>query len=310
MKDCSTRNRRPKPQIKGFVFVGNPIDIRCRLPFEISDRLKFKRANKTQRSKIRDYLQGLGGHCDNCGPFERTYTETREEVEDDPLDIPIFSYDSSTLPEQDWRYYVVEFRDCAFSLEHGFLEINDLRAVSKLTSFPLRLNPVLAFTAWRSDFTSDWEYFHGIAGTGGNVVEFQLHHLEELRQCYKTFITLRHAHPDIVRSIEMYHDIPDYHGYNGLTALGLFSVLESVLTHSPRGEYDSVGQQIRKKIALLQRRLPEQPDYSCFDSAKHDTVWTKLYDYRCRLAHGGKICFKGKLSLLKDPFTPDFPGNR
>jgi hypothetical protein len=221
----SSKEFRLKAHIKGFAFVGNPIDVSCRLPFKISDRLKLKRPNSTQLDNIRKYLDWLGGECDNCGPFERAYVE---KLEDDQHGIPVFSYDSNPLPEKEWRYYIVEFKDCKPSIEHGCAEIRDLRAVSKLTQFPLRLNPVFALKVKWSNSTSDWEYFTDVAATGCDVCMLEMTHLEELKYYYRTFIKLRDTHHDIVRSILMYHDIPDRRGYNELTTLGLFSVLESL----------------------------------------------------------------------------------
>ena len=101
----------------------------------------------------------------------------------------------------------------------------------------------------------------------------------------------------------MFHDLPDTVGQNELTSLALFSVLESLLTHSPRDEHDSVGHQIRKKVALVDKRLTHKIDYGCFGHAKPDTIWSKLYAFRSRIAHGGEIDFDSSLSLLQDPYS-------
>lgn len=144
MAKQSTKEFILKAHIKGFVFVGNPINVNCRLPFNISDYFQLKRPNNTQLDKIQKYLDWLGGECDNCGPFERSYIKKSKEDKDG---IPIVIYDSNPLPEKEWCYYIVEFKNCEPNFEQGCTEIRDLRAVSKLTQFPLRLNPVFTLKA-------------------------------------------------------------------------------------------------------------------------------------------------------------------
>jgi hypothetical protein len=85
--------------------------------------------------------------------------------------------------------------------------------------------------------------------------------------------------------------------------LGLFAVIESLLTHDPKGGYDSLGHQIRSKIPLLDRRMEKRLDYTVFQNANADSLWKKLYDYRSTIAHGGRADFSGPLNVLKTPKT-------
>jgi hypothetical protein len=291
-----------KAGAKGFAFVGMPIDIRCPLPFEISDRLVLKPANDTQRRRIKRYLSELGGHCDNRGPFERAFTKT-PELDEELEGIDAFSYESKRLPLAEWRYYVVAFPNAQFAFGEGCKEITLLRIASHLTEHSLRLSPVYWRGVWSSDVTSDWEYFTDIAGTGGDLFSCDQRYLEDVRHCYSAILRLSSTHPDIARSIRMYDDVPNRRGYSELTTLGLFAVLESLLTHNPRGEHDSIGHQIRKKVALVEKRARNPIGYDCFGKATADTIWSKLYEFRSRLAHGGTADFDKSLSLLNDAYT-------
>jgi hypothetical protein len=88
-----------------------------------------------------------------------------------------------------------------------------------------------------------------------------------------------------------------------LYPLGVFAVIESLLTHDPQGSHDSLTHQIKGKMALLEKRFHNPLDYSCFASAKSETIWGKLYSYRSAIAHGDTPDFKGTLSVLKDQMT-------
>ena len=82
--------------------------------------------------------------------------------------------------------------------------------------------------------------------------------------------------------------------------LGYFAILESLLTHMPKPSdpYDSITRQIKKKLILLNNRWNPKIDYSAFGKASPESVWSKMYDYRSRLAHGGEPKFEGELKLL------------
>jgi hypothetical protein len=91
---------------------------------------------------------------------------------------------------------------------------------------------------------------------------------------------------------------------NGLHMLGLFAVLESLLTHDAKGAYDSLTHQIRSKMVLLGKRLTKPLDYGVFGPADPATIWWKLYQVRSCIAHGGRLNFS-KLQVLKDERTAE-----
>lgn len=286
--------------IRGFAFVGNPIEVKGKLPFAISDRLTLNLASPTQRRKIKRYLKSLGGHLNNYEPFECMF-ESLKIVPERPLpdDIEIVELRRKRLPSLAWRYYVVEFHHGTVSFESGCAEIESLRAASHLTAHSPRISPTFTLGMISSpDFTGDWEFFTGIAADGGTPIHINPYDLNDLQHCYANTYCLMDTYPDIARSIKMFNELPLRNGYNELTTLGIFSVLESLLTHNPKGEYDSIGHQIRSKMALIEMRLRKPIDYSGFAKTEKDTVWKKLYELRSRIAHGGEIDFDKSLSVL------------
>ena len=88
--------------------------------------------------------------------------------------------------------------------------------------------------------------------------------------------------------------------------LGLFAIIEMLITHNPKLEDrgDSISHQMQSKIPLLSRRFRRPVDYqSFFPGANEKRVWTAMYGYRSALAHGGVPDFNAKLRILKDAPT-------
>jgi hypothetical protein len=88
--------------------------------------------------------------------------------------------------------------------------------------------------------------------------------------------------------------------YSPLRFLGYFALLESMLTHLPNPEdrYDSITRQVKKKIALLNERWEPKINYGPFGGAAAEKVWSKMYEYRSQIAHGGIPEFTAGLSIL------------
>ena len=217
---------------------------------------------------------------------------------------PVFLVEWKRLPSTKWRYYVVSIERCSYSEPFGEpIEFTQVRVAAQLTRRPLRIGPFF-LTQWKTgDFTSDWEHFTNSAPHGDAAVSLDRTYLEDLSTSYDRLAIVSVRYPEIGHSVRLFADLPDRKGHNDLDILGLFSVIESLLTHNPRGEMDSISQQIRKKVALIEKRLAMPLDYSVFDEATHDTVWTKLYELRSRIAHGSPIVFAKALTILKDAYT-------
>jgi hypothetical protein len=112
------------------------------------------------------------------------------------------------------------------------------------------------------------------------------------------------AHPGIARAIDLFDRLNRLPLTNDFRVLGLFMVLEMLLTHNPNDKEvgDSLSHQICTKVALLEGRLASPLNYDTFGAgAKSDTIWKKLYAFRSAIAHGGSADFKGALKTLQSP---------
>lgn len=84
--------------------------------------------------------------------------------------------------------------------------------------------------------------------------------------------------------------------------LGLFSILEMLLTHQQRDKnlHDSLTHQVATKMSLLNRRFERSALYHFFPGVPMEDVWRALYEYRSRIAHGNDYDFgSSKLSKLQ-----------
>jgi len=128
--------------------------------------------------------------------------------------------------------------------------------------------------------------------------------IADVRTQYNKIKVHDHALLDIKSLISQYTELLGYDHASHLRLLGYFSIIENMITHAPepKDPYDSIGRQIRSKIALLNNRFSEQIDYQHYfgSEANPKTIWKRLYEYRSSIAHGSEANFNGNLKLLKN----------
>jgi hypothetical protein len=107
--------------------------------------------------------------------------------------------------------------------------------------------------------------------------------------------------PEIFRSIKMFKSVMSVHQSSDFYTLGLFAVIESVITHEPRENAgDSLSHQISTKLPLVTKLFDREIDCSSFfDECSESTLWKKLYSYRSKIAHGKQVNFTKKKSILR-----------
>ena len=198
------------------------------------------------------------------------------------------------LPQEAWRYYVIDFKgnnsvildiQSAADLAPVELEIGFTMAGQGGVTFnPGRLFHVLENAGFRNDF----------------FVHFSATDLEITSTLCKQ---LQMSDDRVIDTNSLAREVGGLKGFSygsPLRFLGYFAILESLLTHvpDPSDPYQSITRQIKKKITLLNRRWDRSIDYSPFAGTDPETVWTRMYEYRSLLAHGGKSDFSRKLGIL------------
>ena len=193
------------------------------------------------------------------------------------------------LPEAEWRYFVIAFQgsnatvadlETAFDLsplelEIGPTVIHDL--LENQLAHGLALHPGRLFHVLDSA-TRDDAFFLDVSLSD---IETTRAILSLLREHDPRLVDIKRLATQLSHLKALPHDSP-------LRFLGYFAVLEALLTHPPKPSdpYDSITRQVKQKLALLDHRWQPGLDYGSFGGASHDTIWSRMYSYRSRVAHG------------------------
>jgi hypothetical protein len=274
-----------------FAFVQNLLNVKHPLPFELAPNHFFRKANEIELPRIRAFLERSPAHRDPGIPYE--------------FDLPLEKHSPTSgtirwlpLARPDWRYYVIAYQG------QGGETMYDLRMAGCLSTKELRSDLQFhggGFGMSSSAVFSDLYYKH-YTMTGSVVIEEA--DLIETRSIYEGIKRIEQPFPEIIRAIRMFLSLDAITEHPDLKTLGLFSVIEAIITHRPKSTEtgDSLTHQVRTKIPLLSRRFSTSIKYSdFFGKASEDTLWSKLYDYRSCIAHGDITDFRVKLSVLKSP---------
>lgn len=289
----------------GYIFVGTPADFDDALPFRLSPRVVLRRATAAEILCTKTYLAELSGTYP-CGQiFESNFKEELDYFDMDDPPVEVRYWRPIALPPEQWRYNVVSVtRYVGNPFLGDASDLMLLRISSQLSFCPLFLNTATSRGYRQSlDFAADWHHYTNPTESEHKALKYQRQHLEDWRAILKLVAGIKDRFPLVWHSLKLFSDVPIIKGRNELTVLALFTVLESVLTHNPRGEFDSIGHQIGAKIALVSNRMDMKFDYSVFGNSSAETIWRKLYDLRSRIAHGAHVSFSGPLKVLDDTYT-------
>jgi hypothetical protein len=201
------------------------------------------------------------------------------------------------LPEDEWRYFVIAFQGTNQTLE-------ELAAVFSLAPLELKiaftvLQMRVADHASRGLISHASRLFHQLEDARWGRTKFVEVNASDVDEITAIHTRLRqHSHTllDVNRYTRALQELQGLPPTSPLLFLGYFGLLEALLTHQPdpKDPLDSITRQVKNKVALLDNRFQRRLDYSPFAATNPDTIWTRMYDYRSRLAHGS---------------TPDFQAN-
>jgi len=305
-QDSETATNNPWTSRGGFYFIATALDMRVRLPVDVTPTLRLDKASDAQLEVIYQFLEE--GHTLGLRMTNRHYYEA-ERVKDKPTDS---HYKFVTQPKEHWRYYVINFVGSNYE-GHQFFSIADL-VFPYLASFATGLTAD-EFGSGQPrgrmyDPLGSQTFYSVIMGNDSSPRTFDEQCLHRLQELLGRFHALdKNKHEGILRAIDYHKNIQRLASLNNLHVLGLFMIVEMLLTHNPNDKEigDSLSHQIKTKIALLSPRFTAPLDYSVFDNqTSPEKIWGSLYAYRSCIAHGNHIDFtKGALKVLKDSRTAD-----
>jgi hypothetical protein len=253
-------------EVPVWAFVANHLSVTCKLPLELISGHVLRDARPDEVEAVTNAIPGLG---------------TYEILPVRPPRTP----------------YVVERNACAkgAGLNDGFLAIEE---ASRLTAVPLDLSLVCIGPARMRGGAIGAIPFAQLGSWQRNDSVVDDAYIREFQEVRSLIEKNSHAHPDIRRALDLFRMVHAIDAHHLLYALGLFTVVELLLTHNPHGRYDSLNHQVATKMPLLERRFSQPLNYSVFGATEKKTLWKKLYEYRSVIAHGGRLDFGEHLKLL------------
>jgi hypothetical protein len=257
----------------------------------------LKKPDDVQIAAIEKHLEKLGQFiCPSPRELPYRVFYSLNKISDQETHIGTFALDRSK-----WKYFITSYE------ADGDLGLLKIQFAANLTDVVLTFD-LLKFEGFRGEYSCTFEpdlVFRFFSETDFTVQEkVSLDDLQQIRQTSEKIPQIQNAYPSIMRSMALYNSLRYLPKYHNLKTLGLFTVIESLLTHNPQPSEtgDSLTRQVRTKLPLVFARCPRDIGYSgYFENAKQDKVWKTLYSYRSCLAHGKGANFNGEYKMLKNP---------
>lgn len=273
-------NSRPP---SGYIFIANLGGLEAPSPFQIDSDLAIRRATPAEANEVRQAIEFYHPNR-NRNRYEAEITNRRPIQGGEELTL-------TTLPPDQWRYTVIEHSG-------GNMRAFALVEASYFTRLPLQFGFSAGNGAGAVSFGTHrgLEAVLGSPGYGADLHVLKPPELETLRAAFEKFVRYSHSPLDLSKQIGQFREMLELPYNSTLRLLGLFAILESVLTHDPKptDPTDSITRQVVKKMNLLNGRFEAQLPYSeYFGSTGSEKVWKKLYGARSAIAHGAEPDFSG-----------------
>ena len=255
--------------------------------YELCPGHVLRRATDEEVDKIREFV----GDALSFGSLFRAYYESG--IADSPQGKQVM-----TRPQSYWKYCVVAFAGVGEELgKLGFA----LDFLPSMVALPITWYDSGGF-AWNMSYLG-----HDMMPRLQRLIsikneeKFPSHLLPTIRAIFDKLKALADNDP-LMRPFSYFHSLKRLPSDSDAYVLGLFSVVEMILTHKPDEKlHDSLRHQVSAKMNLLSRRFMKNEiliaAYPGIDSVP---LWKALYDWRSKIAHGDEPDFKtGSLSKLE-----------
>jgi hypothetical protein len=267
------------------------------LPVEILPNYIFRSATDSEVEQIKKIVN-------ESLPYKRTtWVPYDAEVVETINSLGHKTYVHEPLPKERWKYWVISF-------EGQNERIHEFQLLSRLLPINFEIGSQLIYdgetmghilmSPYAALRYSDWEQAFGKPEI---ITTIQIAFIGELYEMYQNL-------PDqfnFVRiAVQNFSSLRDISNASDLVIVGLFAIIESLITHAPRlsESLDSINHQITNKIILLRKRFSRDVlPKAYFMDATEDKIWKKLYSYRSAVAHGTPVNFDGDHQILKDRIT-------
>lgn len=279
-----------------FLFILNLIETEGELPVEVIPQYFFNKADRDQVDLIKHWLDFLEPFHVIGVPYEKALIAMPGSQQGS------FLYTHEPLPQEDWRYWVISFKG-------DNSEIPSLASAAALLKSGLELgfgvlyNEASAGQSFVCHSPSLLSYFQDPARFAEAVVKVSTEEVKEIGRNYFLIKNIRSQYQHITRAIHRLNTLKSLPRDSDVMVIGLFSIIECLITHSPNQSEssDSLTYQIKTKMALLTKRFERTLDHnSYFEDSTQETIWSKLYRYRSKVVHGEQAEFGSDFQILKN----------
>ncbi len=283
---------------KSFAFVLNNIEVQGALPVLVAPGHLFEKASTEEISKIKeifDLLKPFPHAMIKFYPYEVDTAETSLKSGTG------WSYNHVPLPKERWKYWIVSFEGTNAELEQVQSAAHLLKNDLELGFHILGNVPGGSGFVWHG--AKVFSFFDDPAANRP-AITVTCDEIAQIRENYSLIKEVCADHEDVARAFQKLTDLKTLPRSSELVVIGLFSIIESLVTHNPgRAESgDSLTHQIRTKMPLLSKRFQRDLDRgNYFGAISEKKMWETLYKYRSIIAHGDHCDFENnELKKLKD----------
>jgi len=285
-------------EFSGYAFILTVIEPKVTTPYKIIPQHTLQKATPEQVKILKATLERFNTNPTYFlyPPYEVNVKVVQGERAEQQ------NYEYKKLKTEDWRYWIISF-------EPNNTEMMNIGSALSLMKNHIELGfEIIGKDEENTGFNWHAQSLHTFFN---DYMRRQLKPkpiLEEdlllAAHCYEKLLSLPDEYQHIRRAFQLFNDLRSIPLSSRLAILGLFSVLESLLTHAPEpiDPSSSLTRQITRKIALIQKRFVRDLDYEIwFDGIQEKKLWKKLYLYRSLIAHGEEAHISDKLENLKSP---------
>ena len=300
-------------RIVNFTFLPDNIQFDDFLPYCLLEGFTLKKANNEQVNAIDSVYKGFGNTLPNFHSpyykFEYEFGEARVINNDEECKDKIVKQELRyrKIPREKWHCYIVEYdQPNQEQLRLFQLSANLLEFSLNFDIVDFEYEEYTYYPGYQPDLL--FMYFYNEKQFVDSYHRYTVtkKYIDSLKATHSIVEEIKEKFPEIYHSINLFNEIRYIRRNHQFRILGLFSTIESLLTHNPYKTRDnitltSITKQIQTKIPLVENQFNLSHLYKYhFGDANKETIWKKLYDLRSSLAHGTKHSFDGDLQILKD----------
>jgi hypothetical protein len=270
-----------------------PIDPQVETPYEVIPNHFLQKADQVQIDEIKSMLRMFTASSPYISPYEH-----------DVLAKP-GGWECKALPSENWRYWIIYFQGTNAELQELGYALSLMENDIELGFYFMSLKKRSDAFRWHSQYLHT--YFNDHDRRVLSPQKITSVDLQPAGDCYSKLKSIPEQYPHIKRAFQRFDMLKSVPLSSELTIIGLFSVIESLLTHAPKktDSTDSLVRQIKHKIPLVRKRFRRPIDHNSIfeNSISEDALWSRLYGFRSKIVHGESADLSGDIRVLRDRVT-------